>query len=130
MTAGLVRKTTTKGCDETIASLKAAIVELSMGIVAHINGQENAAKRGITVDCDQILEVFRPDFAVKVWAADRAAGLDIPIRIHVYALSGETIVAYRLPSQVFAPYGHPELARIGAELDGIFAAILERALSA
>jgi len=110
--------------------LKAAATELSMGVVAHIDGQANAAKRGLTVDCDQILEVFHPDFAVKVWAVDKAAGLDIPIRFHVYKNNHKTVVAYRSPSQVFAPYGHAELVRIGAELDGIFAAILDRALSA
>ncbi|MHB8254501.1 MAG: DUF302 domain-containing protein [Acidiferrobacter sp.] len=128
MATGLIQKTTTISCDEAIERLKAAATALSMGVVAHIDGQANAAKRGLVVDCDQILEVFRPDFALQVWAVDKAAGLDIPIRFHVYKESGRTVVAYRSPSDIFAPYGHGELARLGAELDRIFAAILDRAL--
>lgn len=125
MTTPLIRKVSRKTCDEAAESLKAAAASLSMGVVAHINGQVNAAKRGLVAECDQIVEVFRPDFALRVWAACKSAGLDIPIRFHVYAQDGKTIVAYRSPSQVFAPYGHAELDRIGVELDGIFAAIID-----
>ena len=124
----LIQKTSSKSCDEVVAALKEAASALTMAVVAHINGQANAAKRGIEVDCDQILEIFRPDWAVKVWAADRAAGIDIPLRVHVYAQGGKTIAAYRPPSQVFAPYAHPELARLGVELDGIFSALFDQAL--
>jgi uncharacterized protein (DUF302 family) len=110
--------------EQAIERLQAAVAGVPMGLVAHINGQANCAKKGIEVPPDQILEIFRPDFAVKVWAADRRAGLDIPIRIHVCAQDGKTRVACRMPSAVFAPYGNETLAAIGRELDGIFARIL------
>ena len=130
MAQDFVQKTTSKSCDEAVEHLKAAATGLSMGVVAHINGQANAAKRGFVADCDQILEVFRPDFAVRVWAACKAAGLDIPIRFHIYRQDAETTIAYRRPSQVFAPYACVELDRLGVELDPIFAAIWEQALNA
>ncbi len=129
MSAGLIHRSTTYSCDEVIERLKAATATQPMGVVAHINGQAAAARRGLDAACDQILEVFQPDFAVRVWAACKEAGLDIPIRFHVHADGGRTLVSYRPPSRVFAPYAHPELDRLGAELDPIFAAILERALS-
>jgi uncharacterized protein (DUF302 family) len=98
----------------------------NMRVVAHINGQANAAKMGKQVPADQILEVFRPDFAIRVWAACKPAGHDIPLRIHVYE-DGDTVkVACRMPSEVFAPFGSPALDDIGVELDGIFGRILER----
>ncbi len=129
MSEDLVQAVSPYGCDETVERLKAAVAVAPMGLVAHINGQANAAKKGLTVDCDQILEVFRPDFAVRVWVARKEAGLDIPLRLHIYVRGGGTIVAYRLPSRVLAPYDHPDLDALGAELDTLFAGIVERALA-
>lgn len=110
--------------DAAVEQLQAAALAVPMGIVAHINGQANCAKKGIEVAADQILEIFRPDFAVKVWAADKRAGLDIPIRIHVCEVADRTRVTCRLPSQVFAPYANAALDAIGRELDEIFQRIL------
>lgn len=111
---------------DDIAQVLITSIELNkMRLVAHINGQANAAKIGKTVAADQILEVFRPDFAVRVWQACKPAGLDIPLRIHIYEnAAGNTIVAFRTASEIFAPYGNAELSAIGKELDEIFAGIL------
>jgi uncharacterized protein (DUF302 family) len=110
--------------DEAIAKLQAGIEAEGMRQVAHINGQANAAKIGKTVPADQILEVFRPDFAIRVWEACKAAGHDIPLRIHVYEEGDATKVACRLPTEVFAPYGSAALTEVGTELDIIFNNIL------
>lgn len=112
--------------EEVAATLIASIEANKMRVVAHINGQANAAKIGKTVPADQILEVFRPDFAVRVWQACKPAGMDIPLRIHVYENdAGSTIVAFRTASETFAPYASTELSAIGKELDDIFAEILK-----
>jgi uncharacterized protein (DUF302 family) len=110
--------------DRAVERLKAAALAVPMGIVAHINGQANCSNKGIAVPADQILEIFRPDFAVRVWAADKRAGLDIPIRIHVYEHNDRTWVACRLPSAVLRPWGSPQLDALAAELDAIFLGIL------
>ena len=110
--------------DATVSEVIEATKLIPMGLVAHINGQANAAKRGIIVPADQILEIFRPDFALRVWQADKRAGIDIPLRIHVYQADTETHVAIRNPSSVFAPYGNSELDKIAAELDSVFDNIL------
>jgi len=110
--------------DEAVEKLIAAIAAYPMGLVAHANGQANCAKKGITVPADQVLEVFRPDYAVKVWAADKAAGIDIPLRIHLYEASGRTWVAYRPAAEVFRPYANPALDALGSELDTIFNQLL------
>ena len=112
--------------DETVNTLLAGIEAENMRVVAHINGQANAAKMGKEVPADQILEVFRPDFAIRVWAACKPAGHDIPLRIHVYEDGDAVKVACRLPSEVFAPFDAPALTEIGAELDGIFNNILAK----
>ncbi len=106
--------------DEAAEKLIAAIAAYPMGLVAHINGQANCAKKGIAVPADQVLEVFRPDYAVKVWAAEKTAGIDIPLRIHLYEVNGRTWVAYRPAVEVFKPYVNPQLDVLGGELDVIF----------
>ncbi|MEJ2462645.1 MAG: DUF302 domain-containing protein [Candidatus Thiodiazotropha sp.] len=112
--------------EETVNLLLKSIEAENMRVVAHINGQANAAKMGKTVPADQILEVFRPDFAIRVWDACKPAGHDIPLRIHVYEFDGAVKVACRLPSEVFAPYGSSELDTVGGELDTIFNNILSQ----
>lgn len=120
----MIRMTVNLDPASTVAKLIEAVNGVPMGLVAHINGQANAAKRGLTVPADQILEVFRPDFAIRVWQADKTAGIDIPLRIHIYEAAGRTIVAFRTAREVFAPYANPALDAIAAELDPIFAGIL------
>jgi uncharacterized protein (DUF302 family) len=110
--------------EETVSALLQGIEAVNMRVVAHINGQANAAKMGKFVPADQILEVFSPDFAIRVWTACKAAGHDIPLRIHVYEQEGKVNVTCRLPSETFAPYGVSELNAIGGELDAIFNNIL------
>jgi uncharacterized protein (DUF302 family) len=110
--------------DEAADKLIAAITAYPMGLVAHADGQANCAKKGITVPADQVLEVFRPDYAVKVWAAEKAAGIDIPLRIHLYDADGRTWVAHRPASEVFKPYANPALDVLGDELDTIFNSLL------
>ena len=95
-----------------------------MALVAHIDGQANCARKGIAVAPDQILEIFRPDFALRVWNADKRAGLEIPVRVHVSEHAGRTWVACRLPSTLFAPYANPELDALARELDAIFLRIV------
>ena len=75
--------------------------------------------------------VFRNDFAVRLLAADPAAGFEAPIRIYVHENpDGTATVSYISPSAVFAPYRHAEVQAIARELDAIFKAIVERGVAA
>lgn len=120
----MIRFAVSLSVDEAVEKLLAAIAAYPMGLVAHANGQANCAKKDIAVPADQVLEVFRPDFAVKVWAADKTAGIDIPLRIHVYEADGKTWVAHRTASEVFRPYANHRLDAVGAELDPVFNQLL------
>ena len=120
----MIRFAVSLTADESAEKLAVAITAYPMGLVAHINGQANCAKKGIAVPADQILEVFRPDYAVKVWAADKAAGIDIPLLIYLYEQDGLTWVAHRPASEVFRPYANAGLDTLGGELDAIFKQLL------
>jgi uncharacterized protein (DUF302 family) len=120
----VIRFAVTLSVDEAVETLLAAVAAYPMGLVAHANGQANCAKKGITVPADQVLEIFRPDYAIKVWAADKAAGIDIPLRIHLYEADGTSWVAYRPAADVFKPYANAQLDALATELDAIFIQLL------
>lgn len=70
--------------DEVVDAIVFCVEKSGMLVVADIDVQKNAAKRGIETTGNRILEVFRPDYAVRVWAMEIEAGVDIPIRIHIH----------------------------------------------
>jgi len=111
-------------------ALERAVTDEKMGLVCHANAQRAAAGRGVTIKGNQVLMVFRNDFAVRLLAADPAAGFEAPIRIYVYENGdGTATVSYLPPSAVFAPYRHPEVQALAKELDGIFKAIVDRGVA-
>lgn len=110
--------------DTAATKLTEAAQAVPMGVLAHLNGQANCAKKGIEVPADQVLEIFRPDFAIRVWKAHKPAGIDIPLRIHLYAAEGKTVVSYRTAEEIFAPYAVPELTAIATDIDRVFSGIL------
>jgi uncharacterized protein (DUF302 family) len=118
--------TTPLAAEAAVTALLGGIEAQNMRVVAHIDGQANAAKMGKQVPADQILEVFRPDFAIRVWNACKPAGHDIPLRIHVYEDGDDVKVTCRMPTEVFAPFESDALNEIGVELDGIFTNILAK----
>lgn len=112
-------------------ALEQAIADEKMALVCHANAQRGAAARGVTIKGNQVMMVFRNDFAVRLLAADPAAGFEAPIRIYLYEnADGTATVTYLRPSAVLAPYGHPEVRAVAAELDPIFKKIVDRALTA
>ena len=112
-------------------ALERAVTDEKMGLVCHANAQRAAAGRGVTIKGNQVLMVFRNDFAVRLLAADPAAGFEAPIRIYVYEnADGTATVSYSPPSAVFASYRHPEVQAVARELAPIFKAIVDRGLAA
>jgi len=111
---------------EVVKALISGVEKNDMSLVCYINVQENARERGLMIGGNRILEVFRPDYAIRVWEADIEAGVDVPIRIHVCEGSdGYTYARYREPSNTFAPYDNDALSALGAELDPIFERVVE-----
>lgn len=112
-------------------ALERAVTGEKMAVVCHANAQRGAAGRGVTIKGNQVLMVFRNDFAVRLLAADAAAGFEAPIRIYVYENpDGTATVSYMPPRAVFAPYRHAEVQAIAGELDVIFKAIVDRGVAA
>ncbi len=111
-------------------ALEQAITDQKMALVCHANAQKGAAARGVTIKGNRVLMVFRNDFAVRLLAADPAAGFEAPIRIYIYEnADGTATVSYIAPSALFAPYKNSDVRAVAAELDPIVKAIVDRALA-
>lgn len=129
--AGRLTVTSTAPFGRVAEALERAVGEEKMALVCHANAQRGAAARGVTIRGNQVMMVFRNDFAVRLLAADPAAGFEAPIRIYVYEnADGTATVSYIPPSAVFASYRHPEVQAVARELDGIFERIVERGVAA
>jgi uncharacterized protein (DUF302 family) len=113
------------------AALEQAIADQRMGLVCHANAQQGAQARGVKIPGNQVFLVFRNDFAVRLINADPRAAFEAPIRIYLYEnRDGTATLTYAKPSALFQPYAHPEVAKVGAELDPIFEKIAGQAVAA
>jgi uncharacterized protein (DUF302 family) len=111
-------------------ALERAVTEEKMALVCHANAQRGAAARGVMIKGNQVLLVFRNDVAVRLLAADPAAGFEAPIRIYVYEnADGTATVSYIPPSVVFAPYRHSEVQAVARERDVVFKTIIDRGVA-
>ncbi len=127
---GRVSKVSTAPFGQVAQALQRAIADAGMALVCHADAQRGAAARGVSIKGNQVMMVFRNDFAVRLLAADPAAGFEAPLRIYLYENpDGTATVIYTPPTVVFARYRHPEVQKVAAELDPIFRSILDRALA-
>jgi len=110
----------------TLSKLESSILSHNMRIVSRVNAQENLAKAGFRIGGNYIFEVFRPDFAYRLFQKDLRMGIEPPLRIYVFESRGEVYVEYFKPSEVFSKWGEEEISR---ELDKIFDDIVGDALT-
>jgi uncharacterized protein (DUF302 family) len=128
---GRVAATSRAPFNRVSQALEQAIADAKMTLVCRADAQQGAASRGVAIKGNQVFMVFRNDFAVRLLAADLAAGFEAPIRIYLYENpDGTATVAYTPPTAIFAPYRNTEVRAVAAELDPIFKTIVDRALAA
>lgn len=128
---GRVKLTTRMAFPTFAAALKQAITQQKLGLVCHANAQAGAASVGTTIRGNQVLMVYRPDFAIRMLAADVEAGFEAPIRLYIYEnADGSATLSYVKPSTVFKPYKNAALDQLAAELDALVEAIVREALGA
>lgn len=112
-------------------ALERAITDQNLVLVCHADAQRGAQARGVSIKGNQVMMVFRNDYALRLIKADPAAAFEAPMRIYVYEnADGTATVTYVLPSVLLAPYRHPDIRAVGDELDPLFKAIVDRALAA
>lgn len=128
---GLLHYTTPHSFETLVEKLDQAVTDNGMFVVTRASASKGAAGRGITIRGDMVVGVYRNDFAVRMLEASVPAGIEAPIRFHIYETAdGKANLAYWTPSSVFKPYDGGETLRLMAEeLDSIFALIAQQAIA-
>ncbi len=128
---GLLDYATPHSFQTLVEKLDQAVTDNGMFVVTRASASKGAAGRGITIRGDMVVGVYRNDFAVRMLEASVPAGIEAPIRFHIYETAdGKAHLAYYTPSSVFAPYDGGDTLRLMAEeLDSIFALIAQQAIA-
>jgi len=107
-------------------SLTQAIKNNKMGLVCKASATRGAASLGVKIKENRVFGIFHPKYAVQMLNASVAA----PIRVYLYENNdGTATITYKKPSDLFRPYGSADLDKMSIELDGIFAKIVDDAIS-
>ena len=118
---GMRHVTTSQPYAAFVDRLKASVTANGLGIVSEACAHCGAKSIGVTIPGNQVIMVFKPQFAVRMLKASVPAGIEAPLRLYVTEeANGNAKLTYRQPSDVFGAYGHPDLDALGKELDGIF----------
>jgi len=122
---------TAKSHAELVEATRAAIGESNLAVVTQAGPTGAAAKRGIEIPGNLVIGAFNNDYAVKILDLSTAAMIEAPVRFYVTENEdGTATLSYKKPSVVFAPYmqdGGGELEALAAELDALFAGVVEAA---
>jgi uncharacterized protein (DUF302 family) len=128
---GWVVKTTPHAYQTLIERVYQSIKDNKMGIVTRASATVGAKKvLGKTIPGNMVVGIYHPRFAVPMLEASIPAGIEAPLRVYITEnADGTADLSYKLPSVVFAPYedGGDKLKDLAAELDVVFAAIVEQA---
>lgn len=121
----LVEVQSTKSFDDAAAGIRDGLKARKMAIIRQIHFHDMLA--AVNVDSERAVtyETFHPRFGKVIYANDKSAFIELPLRIHLRETDGGVVVRYRRPSTILAPY--QGLADLGAELDQIFADVVDRA---
>lgn len=122
---GTVAWQTGLGFRELERRLERAIPANGMTLVASLA----TGGHGGSVPSTMVLLVANQDYADRIAQTDGLAGMELPICLYVTEdAERHGRVTYRTPSSVFALYDKPALDQIAAELDQVFAKIVDDAI--
>lgn len=122
----LVEKQAAGNFETVTGRIQTGLKARKMAIVRQIHFQDMLQVVGIKSEPAMTFETFHPRFGKILYANDKAAFIEVPLRIHVRETDDGVVVRYRTPSSVFA--GYTGLADMGAELDAMFADIVAEAI--
>ena len=111
---------------DLVGRLQKSVAANGMTVIATVS----AVGRGGSVPDNAILLVFRNDYATRMVQANALSGMEAPIRLYVTAgPDKKAAITYRTPTSIFALYDNPKLDELAAELDQVFAKIIDDAIS-
>ncbi len=76
-----------------------------MRVMAIIDHGKNAEEVGMSLGSVKVILFGNPRAGTLLMQAKKEAALDLPLRIAIWGNDGETLIAYRLPSEIAAEHG-------------------------
>ncbi len=108
--------------ENTVTRLKKAITANKLVIVKEVPFTQMLGMVGVKAEKIKGFEIFHPRYGKVLYANDKDAFLEAPLRILLRDKGGEVMIRYRKPSVVFA--GYSGLSDLGSQLDKVFAKIV------
>ena len=119
---GIVTKSAEGSFENTVTKLKKAITANKLVIVKEVPFTKMLGMVGVKAEKIKGFEIFHPRYGKVLYANDKTAFLEAPLRILVRDKGGKVMIRYRKPSVVFA--GYSGLSDLGSQLDKVFAKIV------
>ncbi|MEP2532416.1 DUF302 domain-containing protein [Shimia sp.] len=116
---------------DLIDRVKSAAKMNKMGVVTQAGPTGAAKSRGVTIPGNRVIGIFNNVFAVELLSASESAMIEAPVRFYITEQQdGTATLSYKTPTLVFLPYADdsPEVMKIAARLDEVFAKIAEQAI--
>lgn len=118
----IVTQTAKGSFDSTMTKLKKTITAHKLVIIKEVPYTQMLRMVGVNAEKMMGLEIFHPRYGKVLYANDKNAFLEAPLRIFVQDKGGEVMIRYRKPSAAFA--GYSGLSGLGDELNQVFADIV------
>lgn len=122
---GIVEVTSSKAYGKVVTAMKKAITSNKLVIVKAVPYTQMLKMVGVKAEQSVGFEIFHPRFGKVIYANDKNAMLEAPMRILVREAGGKVLVRYRKPSVSLA--GYSGLSKLGKQLDTIFSNIVATA---
>lgn len=108
----------------TVQQIISAIQSNHMMVVAKIDHQNMMTMVGQRIGGSYTVEFGSPQMGKMLFAADPAAGLEMPARIYIFERGRQTVVSYIKPAVRFSNYSHPAFKEMGQMMDGMLRKIV------
>jgi uncharacterized protein (DUF302 family) len=100
----MVTKRSASGYDETVARLIDAIERRGLTLFARIDHAAAAREAGLELADEQVVLFGNPRAGTSLMQSDPRIGVDLPLRMLVWADVDGVLLGYRDPREVAGPY--------------------------
>lgn len=103
--------------DNTILEIRKLVKQNGMMVLSEINQGKILSMTGLSVKAVSLF-VGNPQIGNKLFSADHAVGIAVPVRLNIYeGTNGKTYVNYVKPSDQLAPFKNKEIQMIAQKLN-------------
>jgi uncharacterized protein (DUF302 family) len=124
-----IDKVSTKDFDATFKAIEKTLKTKGFMIVATVDHQNMLTMVGTKIKGSKTIEFGKPEMGKMLLPMSPEVGLEMPGRFYIWERGdGKTVVSYYRPSVGFSKYGNEMIAKMGADMDGMWSMIVEEAL--